>query len=58
MVKKEDKEPTPVQRRLMSRAGLDPDRYQVLYDFPHSMLIRDKQTRQPILIDKDKFQNS
>lgn len=44
---------TQEQRILLSRKGFYPDMYEVLQDYPHSMLVRNIATKEPAVIYKD-----
>lgn len=43
------------QRTLLASRGLIPGVYEVLQDYPHSMIVRNKQTKQPVLIKKEEY---
>ena len=49
----EKKELTREQRILLTSKGFFPDLYEVLQDYPHSMLVRNTQTQEPDVIYKD-----
>lgn len=44
---------TREQRILLASRGYQPALYEVLQDYPHSMLIRNTQTKEPAVIYKD-----
>ena len=44
---------TQEQKILLAGKGLLPARYEVLQDYPHSMLIREKDTKEPMVIFKN-----
>lgn len=44
---------TREQRILLASRGYQPDLYEVLYDYPHTMIIRNTQTKEPAVIYKD-----
>ena len=48
-----EKELTREQRILLASKGYFPDLYEVLQDYPHSMLVRNKQTQEPAVIFKE-----
>jgi hypothetical protein len=48
-----DKKPTREQSILMASKGFRPALYEVLYDLPHTMIIRHIENKQPEIIYKD-----
>ena len=48
-----DKEPTREQAILLASKGLFPALYEVLFDYPHTMIIRTKDTKEPMIVSKD-----
>lgn len=49
----ECKEPNREQAILLASKGVFPAFYEVLYDFPHTMIIRNKETKEPMVVFKD-----
>ncbi len=49
----EKKELTREQMIWIASQGLFPAQYEVLYDLPHTMIIRSKDTKEPKIIFKD-----
>ncbi len=49
----ECKEPTWEQKILMASKGFQPSLYEVLQDYPGTMLIRNKVTKEPAVIFKE-----
>lgn len=48
-----DKEMTREQKILLASKGIFPVLYEVLYDLPHTMIIRTKDTKEPMVVFKD-----
>ncbi len=48
-----NKELTREQAVLLASKGLFPALYEVMYDFPHTMIIRTKDTKEPMVVYKD-----
>ena len=44
---------TREQTMLLASKGLLPARYDVLFDYPHTMIVRTKDTKEPMVIFKD-----
>jgi len=44
---------TEEQRKLLVRKGYIPDQYEVLYDLPRTMIIRNILTKKPAVIFRD-----
>ena len=49
----EYKAPTREQAILLASKGLFPALYEVMYDFPRTMIIRTKDTKEPKVVFKD-----
>lgn len=49
----EKKTMTREQRIFLASRGYQPDLYEVLYDYPHTMIIREISTKEPKVIYKD-----
>ena len=47
------KEPTREQAILLATKGIPPALYEVLFDYPHTMIIRAKDTKEPMVVYKD-----
>ena len=47
------KELSREQKILLASKGLFPELYEVLYDLPHTMIIRTKDTKEPKVVFKD-----
>lgn len=48
-----DKEPDREQRILMASRGYQPAMYDVLFDYPYTMIIRHKVTKEPAVIKRE-----
>ena len=51
----EKPEITKEQRILLASRGFIPGLYEILQDYPKTMLIRNKQTKKPAIIFKDEY---
>ena len=49
----EKKEMTREQRIILASKGYQPALYEVLYDLPHTMIIRNLETKEPAIIYKN-----
>ena len=48
-----NKELTREQAILLASKGLFPALYEVMFDYPHTMIIRTKDTKEPMVVFKD-----
>lgn len=52
-MEKQDKTPNREQRIILASKGYQPALYEVLYDYPHTMLVRHIETKEPAVVYKD-----